>query len=256
MSHDRRALVRARPRLLIAWPVRRGADLRRRHHHAGDLRAQRRRRHEVATDVFKPYRAARRARDPARPVCLQTLRHRRRSAGCSGRSCCCGSSSSACSALFGVVRHPDVLAALDPRYGVGVPGRSMDCAASPCSAACSWRDRRRGAVCRHGPCRPRSDPHRLVRASCCRRCFSTMPGRPRCCSAEPASGQSVLPARARLGAVSAGGAGHPRHHHRQPGDHHRLILDDPSGNAARLVPGHAASGRPRPRNTVRSTSRS
>ena len=41
-----------------------------------------------------------------------------------------------------------------------------------------------------------------------------------------------VPARA---ADAAGGAGDGRHHHRQPVDHHRRVLDDAAGDPARLV---------------------
>src|SRR5215831_10283561 len=40
-----------------------------------------------------------------------------------------------------------------------------------------------------------------------------------------------------MGDLSDGAAGDARHHHRQPGHHHRHVLDDPAGHATRLFPG-------------------
>ena len=51
--------------------------------------------------------------------------------------------------------------------------------------------------------------------------------------------QSLLQARSGLGDFPARAAGDGGDHHRQPGDHHRLVLADASGDAARLVPGLA-----------------
>jgi len=62
--------------------------------------------------------------------------------------------------IAGIVRHPGVLAALDPRVGIaylighGLPGARR---------GVSVRDGRRGALCRYGPFRPTPDPADLVR---------------------------------------------------------------------------------------------
>ena len=52
---------------------------------------------------------------------------------------------------------------------------------------------------------------------------------------DPALGQSVLSPGSTMGDLSDGAAGDARHHHRQPGDHHRHVFNDPPGHAARLV---------------------
>ena len=58
--------------------------------------------------------------------------------------------------------------------------------------------------------------------------------------------ESVLPARAALGALSAGGARHGRHGDRLAGHHLRRLLDGAAGRAAGPQPARARSSTPRP----------
>ncbi len=135
------------------------------------------------------------------------------------------------------IRHagdrPDIFAAFDPALalrfladpraglaagdGVGVPGG----------------DRRRGALRRHGPFRPRPDPDGLARPG--------VPGagaqlpRPGQPGAGPARGrrQPVLPDGPGLGPLAAGAARHLRHRDRQPGGDLGRLLADPASDPAR-----------------------
>jgi hypothetical protein len=52
-------------------------------------------------------------------------------------------------------------------------------------------------------------------------------------------GNPFFPAGAVMVDLSARGACHRCHDHRQPGDHHRIVFADPSGDAARLVSGRS-----------------
>ena len=146
--------------------------------------------------------------------------------------------------IAGIVRHPGVLRAVDPAYGVVLPR-------APWVAGLrdSWRcipgaDRRRGALRRYGPYRPQADPPDLVRpraagaAAQLRRPDRTADRRAR-------QRQPLLPPGAQLGALPAGGAGDRGDDHRQPGDHHRLVLADPPGDATRMVARGSTSARPR-----------
>ena len=97
------------------------------------------------------------------------------------------------------------------------------------------RDRRRGALRRHGPLWRRTDPAfvefcgvpQLGRSTTRDRRRSSSTARPpKVTSSKPLSGAAAHPAhRAR----------HRRHRHRQPVDHHRGLLDDPAGDPARLA---------------------
>ena len=94
--------------------------------------------------------------------------------------------------------------------------------------------RRRGALCRSRPFRPRADPRRLAllrlpgagpQLSRPGRAGPRRPGRrPR----TPSSGS--CPTGPCLPLVDPG---HARHHHRQPGGDHRRLLADPAGGPAR-----------------------
>ena len=65
--------------------------------------------------------------------------------------------------LWGITRHPSVLFALNPHYARQLPHAWRHAVLSRARRRLSLRDGRRGALCRHGPFRRRSDPARLVR---------------------------------------------------------------------------------------------
>ena len=101
------------------------------------------------------------------------------------------------------------------------------------------RHRRRGDVCRHGPFRPQPDPARLVRGGAAGAGAELLWAGG---AADHRSGrdrQSLLPARARLGALSAGCFRHARHGHRLAGDHIRRLFTHPAVDPARLPAAHA-----------------
>ena len=101
------------------------------------------------------------------------------------------------------------------------------------------RHRRRGALCRHGPFRPRAHPPRLAVAGAARAARQLLrPGRA-AAGRRHGARESVLPPRARLGALSAGGARHGRHRDRLAGHHLRRLLDGAAGGAAGLQPARA-----------------
>jgi hypothetical protein len=138
--------------------------------------------------------------------------------------------------VAGISRYPAVIAAVDPRYGIALLTGHGWSGIAVLGGVFSGDDRRRSHVCRHGPHRPQSNPHLLVRdraagaaAQLCRtgRVFSQRSGDAR---------QSVLPASTVMVDLSARGACHRCHDHREPGDHHWIVFADPSGDAARLVP--------------------
>ena len=101
------------------------------------------------------------------------------------------------------------------------------------------RHRRRSHVCRHGASRPCADPLCLDgdRAA---GAVAQLCGADRTRAAASRRGRgAAFPARAVLDALSASRAGDTRHHHRQPGHHHRVVLADTAGHAARLAAWHA-----------------
>ncbi len=141
--------------------VRGGADLRRRHHHAGDLGPERARRASTSlTDAFKPYMVPAALVDPAGPVRGAGARHgphrpglradhaavvrdHRRARAVGRRPASRGRRSPSTRATrIGFLVHQRL--AQFRRAGRRVPGDH----------------RRRGALCRHGPLRAQSDPHR------------------------------------------------------------------------------------------------
>ena len=85
------------------------------------------------------------------------------SATCSGRSCCCGSSSWR---VLGVVADrqasPHVLLALNPLYGIDLIARPRPGHLLGLRLDRAGGDRRGGALCRHGPFRPQADPPGLA----------------------------------------------------------------------------------------------
>ena len=141
--------------------------------------------------------------------------------------------------ISGIFYYPEVIAAVDPRYGIAAADRPRLEWDRRARRGLSGDDRRRSDVCRHGPHRPQSDPNILVRdraaGIAAQLCWAgrALPRRSR------DERQSVLSAGAILVGLPAGGTCHSCHDYRQPGDHHGIVLADTSGDAARLVPGHA-----------------
>ena len=215
-----------------------GFALWRRHDHAGDLGVERRRGAQAREPGFRPLHDADRRDHPVAAVRGPALRHLRRRPR---------------------LRAGDAAVVFDnrdpgrDRHRQGAPrhrrGQSALCGGVPdppwrrelrhprCGV--SLRDRRRSHVRRHGPSRPRADPdrldgHRLAGAASqlCR------PNR-RCAAKLRRRRQSVFRAGARLAALSDDRSLHAGDRHRQPGHHHRLVLADPAGDAARLAAGDA-----------------
>ena len=94
--------------------------------------------------------------------------------------------------ISGIVKHPGVLVALDPRYGLRLFVR-QGLRAFSCWAAFPVRHRRRSALCRHGSLRSEADPIRLVRPVLPHSC-STTRAKPRLVDGAVATAQSILPA--------------------------------------------------------------
>ncbi len=102
-------------------------------------------------------------------------------------------------------------------------------------------DRRRGAVCGHGPLRQAAGARGLVRAGRGRRWCSTTSGRARCCLGSAAAPTMPL-YRAwcrRPRAALDGGAGHRRHRDRLAGGDLRGLLRGAPGHPARSAAAHA-----------------
>ena len=214
--------------------VRRGADLWRRRHHAGDLSAFGARGN--GADRAKPAGlcAAGFGRRPVRAVRAATLRHGayraclradharmvRRNGG--ARPLWSGAApagsrrrqSALRRALFGKWRL----------QGLSRPWRRFP-----------LRHRRRSALRRHGPFRRQADTARLA----CHRVSQPhpqlrRPNRDRPCRRSDRR-QYFLPALPGRAADAARRVGDDRHRHRQPVDHHRRLFDDAAGDSARLA---------------------
>ncbi|KAF1853906.1 hypothetical protein Lal_00005115 [Lupinus albus] len=218
-----------------AGPVRRRAVLRRRHDHPGDVGAVRGRgagRGRAGAGIGGGA-ADRRHRD--RPVRHPEPRHlaRRRAvrpdhAGLvrhAWRAGAAGSDPAAERAgrLQPALRHRLLRQSRHRRF----PGAGRGGAGG---------DRRRGALCRHGPFRPPPDPGGLAgRGAAGAAAELSGPVR---AAAERSDGgaQPLLPAGAGMGALSADRAVHRRRRHRQPGGDLRRLLADPAGGPARALP--------------------
>ncbi len=218
-----------------AWHDRRQPVLRRRHHHAGHLRALRRRGAEARDARPRPLRAAPEPSHHRGPVRGPEPRH-----GEGGVR----------------VRPPD--RAVVHRHGAGwpppparrpqyrgglqsgprhrLPPEPRDRRPPRARRRVPGGDRRRGAVRGHGPFRPPADPRGLVRPR------SAGPGtelpRPGSDAAGPsrADRDSLLPALPVLGPPTDGAARHRGNGHRQPGGHHRHVLDHAAAMQLGLLP--------------------
>ncbi len=155
--------------------------------------------------------------------------------------------------LLGILRHPGVLAALDPRYGLGylfghgmtgflVLGGVFLCATG---AEALYAD-----MGHFGPRPIRLAWYGLVLPTL----LLNYAGQ----AAVVVDGEVAADANpffVLCPAMLAGAAGRARHrsdHHRQPGHHQRHLLDDPPGDPARLVPAAAHHARLRRRAMARS----
>ena len=213
---------------------RRGAALRRRRHHAGDLGAVRRRGPEGRRAGAVRLRAAHHRRGADRAVPGAALRHRLHRPRLRADHA-------------RVVRPAGAARPLRHRQGARHPRgreplggsrlhdrrRAGDLLRDP-RGRVPGGDGRGGHVCRHGAFRRLVDPRLLVRRR------AALPGaelfRPGRAAAGPAGRdrQPVLPARPRLAALPARGLRHGGDRHRQPGHHLGRLLADPAVDPARL----------------------
>ena len=95
-------------------------------------------------------------------------------------------------------------------------------------------DRRRGALCGHGPLRATADPDRLVRPRSARASAQLLRSRRVAARRSRHGGQSVLPAGPRVGALSDGRARHLGHRDRVAGGHLGRLFAQLAGGAARV----------------------
>ena len=192
---------------------------------------------EVAAPASRAVRAAAHRRHPRRLVRRSSAAAPRGSAGCSARSCCCGSSSLAVLGIGGIVRHPAVLAAVNPLARRPLLRRQRSDGFLVLGARLPGGDRRRGALRRHGPLRHAGRSGWPGSPSSCPACCSTTSARARCCSPDPAEAAATRSTTwRRLGALPAGRAGHGGDGHRLAGGDLRRLLAHPPGGAARLLP--------------------
>ncbi len=136
--------------------------------------------------------------------------------------------------LSSVMRHPQVLAALNPIVGLHYRHWSRSCRFPGARRGFSLRHRRRSALCGHGPFRRPADTLGVVRPG--------LPGpdpllrRPDGAAPRRAVRQGfrsvlrALPSRLATSAYRAGDGGDG---HREPIDHHRRLFDDAPGDPAR-----------------------
>ena len=135
----------------------------------------------------------------------------------------------------GIAMKPEILAAFNPFHAIGFLVHAPPLIGfAVLGAAFLGGDRRRGDVCRHGAFRPGADPARMVR---CRAAGAVSQLFRAGCAAPVRSdgaGQSVLSARARLVALSAGRVRDRRDRDRVAGDHLRRVFADAAVDPARL----------------------
>ena len=143
-------------------PVRRGAHLWRRRDHAGDLGALRARRRGADRAGLATYVL------PAATVILLAL-FAVQPFGTAAIGRAFGPIMLAwfvviaALGVYGIVQHPAVFAAIDPRYGLDYLSRGGTAGLSGARRRVPVRHRRRGALCRHGAFRAEADPPVLER---------------------------------------------------------------------------------------------
>ena len=143
--------------------------------------------------------------------------------------------------VIAVAGNPEVLLAFSPVYGDAFSGDPRGDRAHHPGRGFPRRHRRRSALCRPRPFRPKADPDGMGRAR--------PPGagaelsRTGRAAARRSEGdrEPVLPALSRMGAAADGRAGDCRDGDREPGRHHRRLFDQPAGDPARPP---AAPGNP------------
>jgi hypothetical protein len=106
-----------------------------------------------------------------------------------------------------IVLHPEILWAISPHYALGFMWASPWHHLHHPGRRGAVRDRRRGAVRRHGALRQEADPAGLVLHRHARRSRSIILARARCCWRTRGGEEPLLHDGARLGADSPGGAG-------------------------------------------------
>ena len=137
--------------------------------------------------------------------------------------------------LWGIVQHPAVLFAIDPRAGLAYLRTGGLTGFLVLGGVFLMRDGRRGALRRHGPFRREANSPSLVgprlsepRPELCR------PGGARS-RRRSYGGQHLLSAVSAGHARAAGAAGDDRNDHRQPVHYYRRLLDDAAGDPARMA---------------------
>ena len=104
--------------------------------------------------------------------------------------------------LSGVVRHPEVVLAIDPRYAIGFLAHERLAQFPRAGRRVPGDHRRRGALCRHGPFRPQSDPRRPGTVIVLPALLLSYAGQTALLLDDPTlHGQSVLQAGAGLGVI-------------------------------------------------------
>src|SRR5215510_7944719 len=215
-----------------------GAALRRRRHHAGDFRAVGDGGAQAGHARIRGLRAAGDDRDPDRPVRDPAAWHRehRRTVWSGHDRLVRGPRHSRLRQYLGRAGHS--------RGARSGPGDSLHCDKSAGRIHRDGRgvpgaDRRRGALCRHGPCRSFRHPTGLVRLGAAGAAAELF--RSGCAGARRSHSdrQPILQVGAGLGAYPDGGAGGGRDHHRLAGADIRRLLPDPAGDPDGALPAHA-----------------
>ena len=232
-----------------------GAVFRRRHHHAGDFGAFGARGPQAGRRRPRAVRAAGDGRHPGAAVPRPEPRHGAASRRSSGRSWWCSSSSTPCSALMHIPRRLGDPARAQPVAGVAFLWSARRDRLHRARQRVPGRDRRRGALRRHGPFRPPADPGGLaVRRAAGADLQLSRPGR-----ADPRRSQggrkSVLSAGAGLGAAAADPAVDRGDGDRQPGGHHRRLFAGRGRRSSSACCRVSRSSTPRTRRKARSSSR-
>ena len=258
------ALRTTEPRAALLWldprrrPGRRLAVLRRRRHHPGDLGAERGRRAQGRDAALRALRPS----DHRRRCCSGSSCVQRRGTGAGRRVLRPGHGALVrrhrpCSALIEIVQQPAHPAGAQPllrHRPISPTIRGSGFVAAGRGGA--GGDRRRGALRRYGPFRPRGRSASPGSASSSRRCCSIISARARCCCADPSALENPFYRLAPDWALyPAGGAGLGGDRHRLAGGDLRRLLDDAPGGAARLSAAPRRSATPPSRRSARSTCR-
>ena len=183
-------------------------------------------------------------------------RHRQRCLVLRARSRPCGSRSSASSALIHIGDDPEDLLRLQSDLSAyACSSSNPDMALADPRRRVPGRHRRRGALCRYRPFRQEARSASPGCRSCCPALILNYLGQGAFVHANPAAGhQSLLPDGAVLGADPAGRPRHHGHGDRQPGRHHRRLLDRPAGDRPRPLAAHEHHPHERERIRARSIS--